>query len=426
MRFIARRLTFDAASRWQFLVVGTAAGALFMAAGCQQPANSERIGQSGRSEPPSVKVGHPEKRNVRRLIERPGYNIQAYERTLIYADIAGYVRKWNSDMGDNVHKDQVLAELYVPEMEVELKQKEAAIQQASSEIKLAEAAMLRSQAELKRALSQYQRLAKVGDSGVLDREQVEEARLGFEGAQAALAKAQAEVEVAKARLEVAKTSRDHVQALLQYTEVRAPYDGVITRRNVNKGDLVQPGSGGKADPLFIMEQIKPVRVFVNIQELDAVWVRDKDVALIRVQSLQGQQFKGEVTRTSRSLDPQNRTLRTEIDLPNTDGKLSPGMFVNATIIAEHKNVWSLPAKAVVTQGEESFCYRVEGGKAVRTAIQVGLRGSELVEVLKKQVRSARPAEEPRWEDFSGDEVIIVTNPTSLTDNQVIGMATDHK
>jgi RND family efflux transporter MFP subunit len=420
MRFTPLRFVFAAASRRHFHVAATAAGILLLAAGCsQQPANSERIGQAGRSEPASVKVGHPEKKTVRGLIERPGYNIQAYERTLIYADIAGYVRQWNSDMGDSVRKDQVLAELYVPEMEVELKQKEAAIQQASSEIKLAEAAMLRSQAELKRAQSQYQRLAKVGDSGVLDKEQVEETRLGFEAAQASVAKAQAEVEVAKARLEVAKTSRDHVQALLQYTQVRAPYDGVITRRNVNKGDLVQPGSSGKGEPLFIMEQIKPVRVFVNIQELDAVWVRDKDVALIRVQSLQGQQFKGEVTRTSRSLDPQNRTLRTEIDLPNTDGKLSPGMFVNATIIVEHKNVWSLPVKAVITQGEQSFCYRVEGDKVTRTPIQVGLRGTDLVEVLKKQTKSASPTEEPRWENLTGQEICVIGDPASLSDGQLI-------
>src|SRR5262249_17844970 len=143
-------------------------------------------------------------------------------------------------------------------------------------------------------------------------------------------------------------------------------------------------------------------------ELEAVWVRDGDVALIRVQGLQGQQFKGTVTRSSKSLN--RRTLRTQIDLPNTDEKLLPGMFVNATIIAEHKNVWSLPATAVVTRGEQTFCYRVESGKAVRMPIRVGLRGNEpdneRVEVVKKQVKPSRAGEEAPWEDFSGEEVIV--------------------
>src|SRR5207245_2844254 len=102
----------------------------------------------------------------------------------------GYVRKWNYDIGDSVRKDDVLAELHIPEMEVELKQKEASVRQAASEIKQAEAAVLRWQADLKRAETQYDRLARVGRNGVLDKEQVDETRLGFETAQAAVVKAQ--------------------------------------------------------------------------------------------------------------------------------------------------------------------------------------------------------------------------------------------
>src|SRR4029077_20377126 len=124
-----------------------------------------------------------------------------------------------------------------------------------------------------------------------------------------------------------------------------------TRRNVNTGDFVQPAGNSRGDALFVVEKVDPVRVFVNVQELEAVWVRDGDTALIRPQSLHGQQFKGTVTRSSGALNPQNRTLRTEIDLPNTEGKLMPGMYVGATLVAEPKTVWPLPAAAVVTQGE---------------------------------------------------------------------------
>jgi multidrug efflux pump subunit AcrA (membrane-fusion protein) len=205
---------------------------------------------------------------------------------------------------------------------------------------------------------------------------------------------------------------------------------VVTRRNVNTRDFVQPAGNSKGEALFVVEKVDPVRVFVNVQELEAVWVRDGDTALIRPQSLQGQQVKGKVTRTSGAVDPRNRTLRTEIDLPNADGKLLPGMYVKATIIAQHKNVWALPATAVVTKGEQSFCYRVENGKAVLTPIQVGLRGNELdnetVEVVKKQTKPAKAGEEVHWEDFSGEEVIVASNSASLADGQAVSVSSGKK
>src|SRR5439155_2953167 len=176
------------------------------------------------------------------------------------AKIPGYILKWNFDIGDSFNKNDVLAELYIPEMDVEVKQKEASIRQALSEIKQAESAVLRWQAELKHAESQYQRLARAGRDGVLDKEQVDETRFGFETAQAAVAKAQADVDVAKARLAVAQADRDHVQTLLQYTKVRAPFDGVVTRRTIVTGQFLQPPGGGtKAEPAFVVMRGNPVR-----------------------------------------------------------------------------------------------------------------------------------------------------------------------
>src|SRR5439155_11132056 len=107
-------------------LAAVAVGAMLvaLAAGCNRQAagSSDQASQMSASETAPVKVVHPEKKDVHRLIERPGDNIEAYERTGLYAKIAGYVLKWNADMGDSVHKNDVLAELYIPEMEVELKQ----------------------------------------------------------------------------------------------------------------------------------------------------------------------------------------------------------------------------------------------------------------------------------------------------------------
>jgi RND family efflux transporter MFP subunit len=404
-------------------IASASVGAVFLslAAGCsQQPASSpDQAAKASPAETQTVKVVRPQKKDVRRLIERPGYNIEAFERTPLYAKIAGYVLKWNADIGDVVHKNDVLAELSIPEMDVELKQKEAAILQAASQVEQADAAKLKAKAELKHAESQYERLARVGRSGVLDKEQVDETRYTFEAGQAAVAKAEADVNVARARLEVAKADRDYTQALLQYTKVRAPFDGVVTRRSINTGDFVQPAAANKSESLFAVEKIRPVRVFINVPEMDAVWVRDGDVALIRVQSLQGQEFKGTVTRASKSLQPQNRTLRTEIDLPNTDGRLLPGMYVNATIVAEHKNVWALPEAAVLAQGDDKYCYFIENGKALRTPVQVGLSGGGLVEITKKKVLKAENKES--WGDFTGNEEII-NDAKGVTEGQQVTIA----
>jgi RND family efflux transporter MFP subunit len=399
-----------------FLAAVAGALALGMTVGCNRPSGPlpER---AERAAPPEVKVTTPKKTVVRRQIERPAYNIEAYERTPLYAKLAGYIRKWNFDIGARVRKDDILAEVYIPEMEVELKQKEAAGRQAASEIDQARAAVERTVAERERARSQYKRLSRVGQA-VIDQDQLDEARLAFESASAAVTKAQADVSVAEARLDVAKADRDHVQTLLQYTRVRAPFDGVVTRRNINTGDFVHPVAASKGDALFVVETVDPVRVFVNVQELEARWINVGDTVVIRGQGLHGQQFRGTVTRTAGALHPQTRTLRTEIDLPNPDGKLLPGMYVTASIIAERKDVMALPASAIITQGEQTFCYRIEGNKVVRTPIQVGLRGDELVEVLGKRTTPVKPDDESGWEAITGKEQ-IAEKAEGLEDGQEV-------
>jgi RND family efflux transporter MFP subunit len=365
---------------------------------------------------------YPQRQTVRRVFKRPGYNLEAYQRTPLFAKISGYVRQWNVDIGDQVRKDQVMAELWVPEMEVELQQKKAAIDQAEAEIQQARAAVLRARAEYDRTKSQSERLARVGGRGMLAQESVEEARLGFEASKAGVAKAEADVKAAEARFQVARKAHDYTQTLLQYTKIRAPFDGVVTQRTLNEGDFVQPVLGRKGDALFVVEQVDPVRVFIDVPEMEAVWLRDGAAASVRSQSLPGKEFRGSVTRTSHSLNPSTRTLRTEVDLPNPKGKLLPGLYVDVTITVEHQDVWTLPASAVVTKEDESFCYRLENGKAVRTPLQLGLSAGGLVEVLKKQVKPAKPGEEKVWEDFTGKEEVITSNPSTLTSGQAVAVS----
>jgi RND family efflux transporter MFP subunit len=407
------------------LMAVSAAIWLGLTAGCnRQSAAAPSEGDQPAAAPAQVvRLVKPERKTIRHPVEQPGFNIEAFQETPLYAKITGYVSRWNVDIGDRVSKDQVLAELYVPEMEVELRQKEAGVRQASAQIAQARAAVLNANAQLERSKSQYERLAKVGQGGALPRESVEELRLGYEAAKAGLEKANADVAAAEANLEVATANRDYVQTMLQYTLIRAPYNGVVTQRNVNEGDFVQPaGSGAKGQPLFVVSQIDPVRVFVNVPGADAPWIKDGDPVNLRLQGVGGELFQGKVTRNARSLNPQARTLRTEIDLPNPEGKLLPGMYVQATITVQHPDVWTLPAAAVLTEGDQTFCYRAEDGKAVRTPLQVGLRGGGLVEILKKQVQPASPGEEQRWEAITGEEDIVASDLASVSPGTLVRKA----
>jgi multidrug efflux pump subunit AcrA (membrane-fusion protein) len=153
--------------------------------------------------------------------------------------------------------------------------------------------------------------------------------------------------------------------------------------------------------------------FVNVPSADARWTKDGNPVRLSLQGAGGEEFSVKVTRNVRSLDPQSRTPRTEVDVPNPGAKLLPGAYVQATITVEHPDTWTLPAATVLTEREQTFCCRVENGKAVRTPLQVGLRGSGLVEVLKKQTATASPGEERRWEDITGREGVVVVGVGSL-------------
>jgi len=156
---------------------------------------------------------------------------------------------------------------------------------------------------------------------------------------------------------------------------------------------------------------------------DAPWIKDGDAVSLEIQGAGGQVIQGRVTRNARSLNPQARTLRTEIDLPNPDGKLLPGMYVQARIIVQHENVWTLPESALVAEGDQTFCYRIEDGKAVRTPLQMGLKGNGLVEVLMKQTPVSLSSSEQQWTAINGEEEIVASDAASLTNGQPVHVAT---
>jgi multidrug efflux pump subunit AcrA (membrane-fusion protein) len=137
-----------------------------------------------------------------------------------------------------------------------------------------------------------------------------------------------------------------------------------------------------------------------------------------VQALQERQFEGRVTRTSWVLDTQSRTLRAQIDLPNPDGRLRPGLYATARIVVERPGGLTLPVSALLTQDDEPAVFRVEDGRAVRTPVKLGVREGDRVEVLQKQTVGPRHGQPAKWAAFAGDEV-IVARPGALADGQEV-------
>jgi RND family efflux transporter MFP subunit len=413
-----------------------------------------------------VTTEKPTRRTVRRNIDQPG-QIEAFQNTPVYAKTAGYVRKVHKDIGDAVRAGDLLAEVWVPELEEEYQEKKALAEQARAEVELAQkaheaaragydtalaqveveqAGRARADALVKRWQSEYDRLKPATRSGTLDRQTLDETEYQLEAAQAARKevdarvkaaeagqkeagakrdKALAEVAAAAARQRVAEAAQRRMGALVDYTRVRAPFQGVVSQRKVDEGHLLEMGAGSKGEALFVVVQTDPVRIFVDVPEADAAWVKDGATANIRIQALGGASIPGMVTRNAWALDyspaKAARTLRTEIDLPNADGRLRPGMYARAVITLEHANVWTVPAAAVVTDGDQTICWRVENGKALRTPVQVGLRGGSLVEVVKKQTKPVRPGEAVAWEEITGNEEIITGNVAGLKDGDRVAV-----
>src|SRR5258705_9341191 len=236
----------------------------------------------------------------------PG-DVRAFEETKIYARADGYLLKWNSDIGAKVEAGQVLAEIDTPELDQELNQSRAALAQAQANLVLA-----RSSAE------RWQRLLK--DRAVSQQEVAEKT--------SALAAREADVKAAEAAV-------SRLEKLSSFKEVRAPFAGTITRRYVDTGALIR--AGGNASALFELAQMDTLRIHVNVPQAYLRDIARGARVQVRVAESPDRAFSGTILRTSGAFDPTTRTLLTEIEAPNRDGALYPGIHVDVQLSLAQAN-----------------------------------------------------------------------------------------
>ncbi len=244
---------------------------------------------------PTVSVVHPTAEAPDEELVLPA-SLQAYEESPIYARTSGYLLHWYKDIGSRVNKGELLADIDTPEVDQELSQSRANRQQIVAQRDLA-----------KISADRWQNLRKT-DS--VSQQEADTQSSAYQQAIANLAAADANVR--------------RLEQMESFKRVYAPFSGVLVKRNVDPGALINAGSGGVE--LFILAKVDPIRVFSNVPQAYSPAIKNGMPAYITLQEIPGQKFKGTVTRTADAIDPATRTLLTEVDVPNKDGRLLRGSF----------------------------------------------------------------------------------------------------
>ena len=251
--------------------------------------------ETERESVPTVAVVHPTAEKPDEELVLPG-TLQAYEESPIFARTNGYLLRWYKDIGSRVTQGELLADIDTPEVDQELMQVRANRQQIVAQMDLA-----------KINADRYVGLRKT-DS--VSQQEADQQSSGYQQA--------------KANLEAADATVRRLEQLESFKHVYAPFSGVLTKRNVDPGALINAGGTGKE--LFDIAKVDPLRVYVSVPQNYAPAIKPGMEAWVSLQELPGEKFKGTVARTAQSIDPVTRTLLTEVDVPNRDGRLLPGSF----------------------------------------------------------------------------------------------------
>jgi RND family efflux transporter MFP subunit len=307
----------------------------------------------------------------------PG-TLQGFVQAPVAARAGGYLRRWTKDIGSRVRRGELLAEIETPELDQQLSQAIAARQQTAASLDLARSSMARWEALRKRdAVSQ---------------QELDERRSAFAQARANLAAADANVE--------------RLRQLESFKRVVAPFAGVITKRNVDIGDLID--TTGK--PLFLLSQTDPLRVYVNVPQAYAQLVKPGQAATVTQTELHGRAFHGEVARTAASIDTATRTMQVEVSLRNQDGALLPGAFVQVELALPPSGTVTVPFNALLFRGEGVRVAAVDAnGKVHIRPVQLGRNFGESVEILAGLAGGERLVVNPADSLAEGDQVQVVAD-----------------
>jgi multidrug efflux pump subunit AcrA (membrane-fusion protein) len=475
---------------WSFKSPPGVAASAAAPEGSQEPAAADGI---------AVKTVRPRRDpSFQMTVEQPAF-VDAYYQADLMARVAGTVKYVEVAIGDRVKAKDVLVRIDVPDLEEDVHQKQAIVAQRQRELELAQAYERTAAAsvEFARAVipekeSERQRaesirsfrekelrrfkglvIDKAVTEDILDERTqyfeaavadvqgaqaaVEKAKSGLSEAQAKFEAAHADVSLKSALVDVARKDVDRAKALLGFASITAPFDGVVTRRNVDPGAFVQNAATARAEPMLTVARTDIVTVYMKVPDNYAPYVTKDTEAVIEMGVLPGWKIRGKVTRSTPSLQTQehDRTMRVEVDLFNgslneyrqfverakatgnaglksrelptfptvnrnaaagLDGRLLPGMYGTMRLILQKFSDASLvPSTALVDEGGRKFLYLVRDGKARRAPVEVQLDDGRLAKVVLIEAVGGQVVRRP----LTGEETVVVSNQGELSDGQAV-------
>ncbi len=375
----------------------------------------------------SVDVVTPAKGGIDRICIQPG-TIEPFEAADLYSKVSGFLIEQTVDIGSRVKSGQVLAKIAVPEHEKQVDRDTARVQHAEAIVSQMKARIVGAEAEAKSAQSsivvaksqvkarsayrnfrekQLARYRELNAQRAIDARVVDESEDQFEAAleaetaaseavitaeqrlvvaKAKIDQGKADLDEAKAEVKVAAADLERSKVLVAYSVITSPYDGVITRRTFNRGDFIRSADvGGDRAPLLAVERTDVMRVIVQVPDRDVPYTNIGDMASIEVDALPGKPVKLPISRVAESEDAATRTMRTEIDLPNKDGRLRRGMYGRVTLVLEegHQGSLTIPSTAITSKpdGNRAIVRVVRDGVVKFVPVIVGADNGIRVEVI---------------------------------------------
>jgi len=336
--------------------------------------------ETERESVPTVAVVYPQSEKPDEELVLPG-SLQAFEESPIYARTSGYLVRWYRDIGSKVTKGELLAHIDTPEVDQELNQTRATRQQILAQLEIA-----------KISADRWENLRK---SDSVSAQEADQQTSGYKQAQANLAASDANVR--------------RLEQLEGFKDVYAPFTGVLTRRNVDPGALINAGAGAAGRELFDIARVDPLRVFTSVPQAYAPNIKVGEQTAVTLQEFPGQKFVGQVARTAEAIDPGTRTLLTEVDVPNKDGRLLPGSFGEIHFaVGTNVNKVTVPVNAMLFRSEGPRVAVVAPNNRIELRpINIGRDYGTTLEILG---------------GVSTADRVVINPPDSLEDGQPVNVA----
>jgi RND family efflux transporter MFP subunit len=326
-------------------------------------------------------------------LELPG-TISAIAETSIYARAEGYVKARYVDIGDHLRTGQLMAEIDTPELDEQLRQAKAQLAQTIATAGQSRASLVQAQANLRLADIENQRTQKLVKEGVFAVQQADTTQAAYDARMADVDAARAAVHAAEESTHAAQAEVARLTELMRLKRVTAPFAGVITSRTCDVGTLVNASSLSAAREMYRLADISTVRILINVPEPNAPSIAAGQPSQISPQAFPGRTFAGRVARTANALDAANRTLLTEIHVPNPDGKLLPGMYAQVKLLAAQGGaVVLIPGDTITVRSDGTYVVTVDASSTAhfrkvgigrdygsRIEVSSGLSGSEVLVV----------------------------------------------